>query len=253
MLQQKYAADAAPVRLSQHAMKMAKLLAERQCGSEAEIERLLEELITEKFTGRDNSGGGSKVSLAALEKLAREIDEKITCVYQAIEEKNTDLGSRLAGLLTVANFESTLSEQLLRNKYYQDERSRNTYEMLRKNCLQTALSGLDGSDEAKVLAQRETIRDLEGEIARLHKEIKTVTQKEDETQKKSLELKCKYDKAVKALDGYNFLVQWYEKLVQEVPVIRKKNSGFILEQSWEGALAEFLHYHPRPDKPLFRV
>lgn len=253
MLQQSFTADDAPVRLSQSAVKMGKLLAESQYGNETEIGRLLEELITEKFSGRENSGGSAVVPLAVVEKLAREMDEKLTCVYKALAQKSADLGSRLASLMTIANFESTLSEQLLRDKHYQDEWSRKTYEVLRKNCLQTTLSGVGDAKEAKLLAQRETIRDLEVEIARLRKEMETVKQKEDDAQNKSLDWAYKYDKAVKALDGYDHLVQWYEKLVHDVPVIRKKNSGFILEQSWEGALAEFLHYHPKPDKPLFRV
>ena len=52
--------------------------------------------------------------------------------------------------------------------------------------------------------------------------------------------------AIEGLKSYTKLTEWYEKLVQQVPIIRKKNSGIIRVQTWEGVVECYIRDNPKP-------
>jgi len=196
---------------------------------------------------------GMSVPLNEVGNMIQQLDEKISYIYQSLAQKNDEQGERLAGLIAVTNFEITLAEQLVQRKYYFDPKGKSIYEELRGAILQTMAVNHEKSNTVELLELREKLRVLEIDQMKLQTEkdkVQTEKDKEIERarylQKRYEELVHKYEQTVDGLKAYSRLAKWHENLVQEVPAIRKKNSGIIRVKTWEGAVECYIRDNPKP-------
>lgn len=167
--------------------------------------------------------------------------------------KENDLFDRISGLLMTSGFETSLMQSMLSEMYCRDKKATARYEDIRTAAIIKAKKQFGEIHAAKNLELQESIRKLSNELERLSGEVQVLTQEKKTLQEKNQNIGIKlsaternYNDAAVALKSYMELSQWYERLVREVPVIRKKNSGILREQTWDSALECYIEYNPKP-------
>jgi FtsZ-binding cell division protein ZapB len=188
----------------------------------------------------------SQIPVKAEDKITKTINENLIAIFKQIERKNIERNQQLIELISLSNLESTLAEQMIKNKYYQSGKSSAAYEQMRKTIIQTIAEDTSRLSSAKIMQLEETIQSLQGEIDVLRKEVDKANQQNGNLQNTCVELREDYNKAQETAKKYKELIIWYETLVREVPGIRKKNSKFIFGQSWEETLSEYMRLYPKP-------
>jgi molybdopterin-biosynthesis enzyme MoeA-like protein len=164
---------------SQSTMEIKKALASMQYGSEEELEQAIEQYL-EKRT----SASSASVPLTEVGNMIEQLDEKINYIYQSLAQKNEEQAERLAGLISVTNFESTLTERLVQRKYYFDPKANGIYEELRGSILQSMAQNHGKSNIATLLELKEKLRIFEMEQSKLQTE-------NDKVKKEMKELRAK--------------------------------------------------------------
>lgn len=170
------------------------------------------------------------------------------------EQRDSQLFNKLSALVLSCSFEAELTQLMLKDQYCRDRKSAARYEELRSFVIAKLRSQLDKNETTELQELRETVRLLQNRTANYENELQKIKVNRDELKKQLDKNSCeyvvlaqRYAEVVKNLEEYTRLVRWCERMVQEVPEIRRNNSGLIREQTWEGAVAEFIENNPRPE------
>lgn len=196
-------------------------------------------------------------SLKSLEEtLIKNLDTQFQQLLHVLMQKDQEAAATSEALIASSCFETSLCEAMLKDMYCRDKKLAVRYNELRSAAAAKIGKHFDQHQGTEALELQETVKTLHNELDRLSAEVNTL-------QKTNAELQRKYELAQKsfteankqtrilkdAMQAYIYLTEWLEKRAKETPDIQRKNSGFIIVQSWEGAMAEFEEQHPRPSVP----
>lgn len=167
--------------------------------------------------------------------------------------RENDLFDRLSGLLMTSGFETSLMQSILKEMYCRDKKAIARYEDIRNAAITKTKKQFGEIYAAKNLEHQEKISTLSNELEQSAKEVQILTQCKIALQENNASLYKKlaaserrFNDIASTLKSYEKLCQWYENLVRDVPVIRKKNSGIIREQTWDSAVECYIEHNPKP-------
>jgi chromosome segregation ATPase len=193
------------------------------------------------------------IPVELVENLEKNLLTKLEEFCGHIEDKNKYIGDKLANMMTLANFEGKLIELMLQNKHFTDGRGQAAYEQLKEYAKDITINSLGNLSDTTNLKLSEELMAAKDEIAALQVTVEKAKQSEIELQEKCNKLRDENNQnkdQIKACerknDEYKKLIIWYEKLVMDVPTIRKKNSSLLWSQNWDSALSEYIHGNPKP-------
>lgn len=243
--------ESSELTLSSEITSLCKNAAYLLGGIESDVETLIKNAVN--FYMRHQKDNTNPQLPEMEQTLIKQFDMLTANLQNILAQRDSALLNKLPALMLACGFEAELTQLMLRDQYCRDSKSTARYEQLRSFVISKLGSQFENNETTELLELRETGRLLQNQTTKYLEELQEIKKKKDELK---LQLSSKdaeyttlarqYTDVKNNLEAYTRLVQWYERLVEEVPKIRKKNSGLIKEQSWDGAVAEFIYYNPRP-------
>jgi predicted nuclease with TOPRIM domain len=148
----------------------------------------------------------------------------------------------------------TIIHMMLRDLFVTNKKSQERYDEIRKLAMSKLHKQFGDTPANELLQLREQAIQSQSNQYEMKKEIevlkaknKELCEKYNKLVNKSNQMSKRFEQVVYIFMQYNDLVKWYNRMEKAVPEIRKRNSNWIIEQSWEGAIAEYEHYNKRPE------
>lgn len=212
-----------------------------------------DELNNEIITQIPENTSSNSIPVDVVQNMVEYFVTTIAGCSQKIMDNNTLASDKLANMFTFVNFEGKTIELMLENKYYMDERGKKNYVQIKEAAMASTLNGIGKLSDTTNLKLYEELTSIKAANVELQEAVNKGKQREEQLQERYQDvygkfntLKADYNNVAVALKSYVNVTKWHENLVQEVPVIRKKNSGIIRVQTWEGAVECYIKDNPKP-------
>jgi hypothetical protein len=161
-------------------------------------------------------------------------------------------------MIVALSVENSAMHNMLREYFCTDRKAAMRYNQFRSQAISELKQNLGSDLTSELIDLREKVSVLESQNAFLSEQLEYSSQKEAKLQEEYSKSNSKYNrlwdlygKLANILMAYTQLSKWYGRLVAEVPQIRKRNSGLIRGQTWEGAVEEYERNSMRPQIPPF--
>ena len=255
------------VRLNQEVIVLGRSLARSIYGNEDKLGNLIEDAINFMSAHQENEARTNALLQTTEQTLFNRFDNQIESMYKALINRDNKLVERIAGLMAVSSFETTLTELMLKDLYCRDDKTKARYEEIRSLASKKMKDRYEKANLTEVLELQEKIMALEKDIESLkiyESELEiTITnlkakntdlsQKKSEISKHLTETIEKLKMVIEAFKAYKELVDWYEKRDKEVPAIQDKNKKLLSRQPYEEALKEFESSNYKPHRPKINL
>jgi chromosome segregation ATPase len=210
-------------------------------GEKCDVETFIKDAVLFYIDNAKANAQMQEMGKALIERL-----DALATSLQNVSAPGNDFFSNLAGLMLSCAFETQVTHLILKEHYYRDGRAAAEYERL----CGSVLSGIDkqckDNETSNLLKLREENRLLQNRHEETSGELAKVTKERSKLNCNYMDLLHRYKNLTRQIENTEMLIEWYERLIREVPKIRQRNSGLIWVQSWEEALAEFIRDDPKP-------
>ena len=246
------------IRLTDETIQLARKLTKLYMEDESKLGELIEEAILFYSTDKEDQSGTNALLKVTKDNLLNQFREQVESMYREFKNRDKLLAERIASLIAIQGFESTLTELLLKDIYSKDDDRKKRYEELRRVAARKMKDRYTKSDLGKMAELTEKITRLENEIQENDKKteiIKTELKEHIQTLAKRNETlgmtNDKQNRDLKKLNYYitdlEYLIKWYERRDNSIPKLQEKNKNKLgIKQSYEKSKIEFEKKDKKP-------
>jgi chromosome segregation ATPase len=143
-----------------------------------------------------------------------------------------------------------LMQLMLKDLFCNDKKNQDRYNNMKNFVLANLRQQLGETPAGELIMLREQTKQLQNNNYEMLKRMELLIAEIKKLRREIESSTCKYDQLNAYFEQFATAmwesIKWYKKLVAEVPEIRKRNSGWIRVQTWEGALIEYEQHYPQP-------
>jgi len=248
------------IRITDETIQLARKLAKLYKEDEKKLGELIEDTIIFYSANREDQSRTNALLKVTEDNLLNQFKEQVESMYREFKTRDKNLAERVASLIAIQSFETTLTELMLKDLFCKDSERQNRYEELRSVAARKMKDRYDKCDMGKIAELQTKISDLEKKLNTnidtykrntgiRDEKIKdlTITVKGNENRIRGLE--SDLEKLAYYVSNLEELVRWYEKRDLEVPDIQEKNKNRLgMKMSYENALNTYNERSKIPEK-----